>query len=70
MNRQVQPYETVPAQLPSQVTPVTPVTPVTAQSFQAVMAVIMAVWAGAWVLSQIVKMVKGKAVEKPPLILE
>lgn len=59
MNGQVQPYEIVSAQTSSQVT---------VQSFQTVMAVILAVWAGSWVLSQIVKMVKGKEVEKPPLI--
>lgn len=43
---------------------------VTAQTFQVVMGVIMAVWMGAWVLSQVVRVVKGEEVEKPPLVLK
>ena len=41
---------------------------VTPQSLQFVMGVIMAVWAGTWVLSQVIKVVKGEEVERPPLI--
>ncbi|GAI88949.1 unnamed protein product [marine sediment metagenome] len=56
MNQQVQPLL---IQAPLQVT---------AESFTAVMNVIMAVWAGTWVLSQVIKTFKGEEVEKPPLI--
>ena len=38
------------------------------QSFTATMSVIMAVWAGTWVLSQVIKVFKGEEVEKPPLL--
>lgn len=62
MNQPIQPYELISPQVvqaPLQVTP---------QSFAAVMSVIMAVWAGTWVLSQIIKVFKGEEVERPPLI--
>lgn len=39
------------------------------QSFTTVMGVIMTVWAATFVLSQIIKVFKGKEVEKPPLLL-
>lgn len=61
MNQLSQSYEvqSQAVQTPLQVTP---------QQVQVVMGIIMTVWVGAWVLSQIVKMVKGKEVERPPLI--
>ena len=59
MNQPVQPYQ-VPA----------PLGQVTAESFAVVMSVIMAVWAGAFVLQQVVKVFKGEVIEKPPLIPE
>lgn len=60
MNQQIQPQQIQPVQAPlGQVTP---------QSLQAALAVIMAVWAGAWVLSQVIKVFKGEEVEKPPLV--
>ncbi|GAI64362.1 unnamed protein product [marine sediment metagenome] len=43
-------------------------TQVTAQQLQAVMAGIMAVWVGAFVLSQVIKVFKGEVIEKPPLL--
>ncbi len=58
MNQQIQPQA---VQVPLQVTP---------QAFQAVMGVIMAVWVGAFVLQQVIKVFKGEVVEKPPLMLE
>ncbi|GAJ02250.1 unnamed protein product [marine sediment metagenome] len=39
-----------------------------AQWIQAVMGVIMAVWMGAFVVQQVVKVAKGEEVERPPLI--
>lgn len=65
-----------------QVYSVTPITPISyeaqaamqvqpllqVQSFAAVMGVIMTVWAATFVLSQIIKVFKGKEVEKPPLL--
>jgi len=48
-------------------TAVQPLT-VQVQSLQAVMAAIMAVWAGVWVLSQVIKVFKGEVIEKPPLL--
>ncbi len=60
MNQLVQPSGQVGAtQVALQVTP---------QTLQFVMGVIMAVWAGTWVLSQVIKVVKGEEVERPPLI--
>ena len=41
---------------------------VTAESFTAVMSVIMAVWAGTWVLSQVIKVFKGEEVERPLIL--
>lgn len=58
MNQQVQPLQ---VQAPLQVT---------AESFTAVMSVIIAVWAGVFVLSQIIKVFKGEEIEKPPLMPE
>ena len=58
MNQLIQPQEQIPV----------PLSQVTAESFTAVMSVIMAVWAGAWVLSQVIKVVKGEEVEKPPIL--
>ncbi len=57
MNQPVQPY-----QVPATLAPVTP------ESFTAVMSVIMAVWAGVFVLQQIVKVFKGEEVKKPPML--
>ena len=64
MNQQVQPLvvPVLPAQVPA------PLNQVTAESFAAVMSVIMAIWAGAWVLQQVLKVFKGEEVERPPLI--
>lgn len=59
MNQLVQPHGQIGAAQVLQVTP---------QTLQFVMGVIMAVWAGTWVLSQVIKVVKGEEVEKPPLI--
>lgn len=42
---------------------------VEAQALQAVMAVIMAVWVGAFVLQQVIKVFKGEVIEKPPLMV-
>lgn len=47
---------------------VQPLSQVTAESFTAVMSVIMLVWTGTFVLSQVIKVVKGEEVEKPPLL--
>lgn len=43
---------------------------VEAQWLQVVMGAIMAIWVGAWVLSQVIKAVKGEEVEKPPLTMK
>jgi len=51
---------------PAQV--VQPLAPVTPESFQVVMGVVMAVWAGAFVLQQVIKVIKGEEIEKPPVI--
>ena len=59
MDDQIQPYQQIQPQGQMQVT---------AQSLQAVMAAIMAVWAGVWVLSQVIKVFKGEVIEKPPLM--
>lgn len=61
MNQLIQPQE----QVQSLVTP----TLLQVQSFTATMSVIMAVWAGTWVLSQVIKVFKGEEVEKPPVLL-
>ncbi len=52
----------------STVTPTVQPLEITAQSFAAVMSVIMAVWAGTWVLSQVIKVFKGEEVEKPLIL--
>jgi len=39
-----------------------------AQSFTTVIGVLMTIWAGAWVLQQVIKVFKGEEVEKPPLL--
>ena len=62
MNQQIQPYE-----IQGQVVQA-PLGQVTPQTLQAVMAAIMAVWAGVWVLSQVIKVFKGEVIEKPPLM--
>ena len=59
MNQQVQPQQV----------PIT-IAPVTAESFAAVMGVIMAIWAGVFVLQQVIKVFKGEEIERPPLIPE
>lgn len=41
---------------------------ITAESFTTVMSVIMLVWTGTFVLSQVIKVVKGEEVEKPPVL--
>ena len=64
MNQLIQPQEQVqPLQVPTppQVTPLF--------TFSTTMSVIMAVWAGTWVISQVIKVVKGEEVEKPPVLL-
>ncbi len=43
---------------------------VMAQWFQFVIPVIMAVWMGAFVVQQVIKVVKGEEIEKPPVILK
>ena len=62
MNQQLQPQEQV------QPLVVQTLPQVTAESFTAVMSVIMAVWAGTWVLSQVIKVFKGEEVEKPLIL--
>ncbi|GAI62712.1 unnamed protein product, partial [marine sediment metagenome] len=52
-----------------QVQPLVTPTLLQVQSFTATMSVIMAVWAGTWVLSQVIKVFKGEEVEKPPVLL-
>jgi len=42
---------------------------VTAQSFTAVMSVIMIVWMGAFVVQQVIKVIKREEIEKPPILL-
>lgn len=42
---------------------------VQAQWLQAAMGVIMLVWMGAFVVSQMVKVIKGEEIEKPQLLL-
>ncbi|GAI85172.1 unnamed protein product [marine sediment metagenome] len=61
---QLVPLQAQPLQVPtpSQVTPLF--------TFSTTMSVIMAVWAGTWVLSQVIKVFKGEEVEKPPMIPE
>ena len=61
MNGQIQPQQLQPlvVQAPLQVT---------SQSLQGILAAIMAVWVGAFVLSQVLKVFKGEEIEKPPLI--
>ena len=46
----------------------TSLTQVTAQQLQGIMAGIMAIWVGAFVLQQVIKVFKGEVIEKPPLI--
>ncbi|GAI69798.1 unnamed protein product, partial [marine sediment metagenome] len=46
-----------------------PLGQITAQSFTTVISVIMVVWTGTFVLSQVIKVVKGEEVEKPPILL-
>lgn len=41
---------------------------VQAQWLQAVMGVVMAVWMAAFVLQQVIKVVKGEIIEEPPLL--
>ncbi|GAI94828.1 unnamed protein product [marine sediment metagenome] len=62
MFQQIQPQQAQPLVAPT-------LSQVTVQSFTATMSVIMAIWAGTWVLSQVIKVVKGEEVEKPPLLL-
>lgn len=52
------------------ITPTVQPLQVQAESFTAVMAIIMAIWAGAFVLQQVIKVFKGEEIEKPPLISE
>lgn len=54
------------AQPGSSVTQVQTLT-VEAESFTVVVGVIMAIWFGVFVISQIIRMFKGEAVERPPL---
>ncbi|MBA7548665.1 hypothetical protein ES705_41130 [subsurface metagenome] len=51
-----------------QVQPIVTPTLLQVQSFTATMSVIMAVWVGTFVLSQVIKVVKGEEIEKPPII--
>ncbi|MBA7534585.1 hypothetical protein ES705_26834 [subsurface metagenome] len=62
MVQQIVPQQVQPYQAPA------PLSQVTAESFTAVMSVIMAVWAGTWVLSQVIKVFKGEEVEKPLIL--
>ena len=64
MNGQIQPQQLQPLEVQA------PPGQVTAQSLQAILAAIMAVWVGAFVLSQVLKVFKGEEIEKPPLIPE
>ena len=60
MDDQIQPYQQIQPQEQMQVT---------AQSLQAILATIMVVWAGTFVLSQVIKVIKGEEIEKPPLLV-
>ncbi len=42
---------------------------VTAESFATVTSVIMLVWMGAFVVQQVIKVVKKEEIEKPPILL-
>ncbi|GAI53117.1 unnamed protein product, partial [marine sediment metagenome] len=46
---------------------VSPLT-IQAQWFQAVMGVVMLVWMGTFVAGQMIKVVKGEEIERPPLV--
>jgi len=49
---------------------VQPLSQVTAESFTAVMSVIMLIWMGAFVVQQVIKVIKREEIEKPPIMLK
>lgn len=61
MNQLIVPQQAQPLVAPT-------LSQVTAESFTTVMSVIMLVWTGTFVLSQVIKVVKGEEVEKPPVL--